>query len=84
MTNGPIMLLALEGPRAIEVCRKLLGATFGYDAEPGTIRGDLGLSSQYNLVHGSDSREAAERELSLFFSADELCGYPMIDDSWME
>ena len=84
MTAGPVLLLALEGPRAIEVCRKLMGATFGYNAEPGTIRGDLGISSQYNLVHGSDSPEAADRELALFFRSDELISYDMIDDSWME
>ena len=59
--------LALEGPRAIEVCRSLMGATFGFKAAAGTIRGDFGISNQYNLVHGSDSPESAEKELGLFF-----------------
>ena len=62
-----VVALALEGIGAIAVCRKLMGATFGSDAEAGTIRGDYGVSRSFNLVHGSDSPEAAERELSLFF-----------------
>jgi nucleoside-diphosphate kinase len=67
MTSSPVVALALEGIGAIAVCRKLMGATFGSDAEAGTIRGDYGVSRSFNLVHGSDSPEAAERELSLFF-----------------
>lgn len=67
MTSSPVMALALEGIGAIGICRKLMGATFGSDAEPGTIRGDFGVSRSYNLIHGSDSAEAAERELGLFF-----------------
>ena len=67
MTSSPLVALALEGPNAIEVSRKLMGATFGFKADPGTIRGDFGISNQYNLVHGSDGPEAAERELGLFF-----------------
>ena len=82
MTAGPVVFLALEGPRAIEVTRKVMGKTFGYQADPGTIRGDLGISSQFNLIHGSDSPDSAERELTLFFRPDELLDYPMIDDPW--
>jgi nucleoside-diphosphate kinase len=67
MTSAPIVALALEGNDAISVARKMMGATFGMDAEPGTIRGDFGISRSYNLIHGSDSPEAAERELGLFF-----------------
>ena len=67
MTSDPVVAMVLEGPKAIEVCRALMGATFGFKANPGTIRGDFGISNQYNLVHGSDSPEAAEREISLFF-----------------
>ncbi len=62
-----MVALALQGNGAIAMCRKLMGATFGADAEGGTIRGDFGSSRSYNLVHGSDSAEAAERELGLFF-----------------
>ncbi len=82
MTSSPVVALALEGNKAISVCRKLMGATFGCDAEAGTIRGDFGISNGFNLVHGSDSPEAAERELSLFFDEGELLGYDLIDDSW--
>ena len=67
MTSSPVVALALEGIDAIKICRNLMGATFGADAAPGTIRGDFGVSRSYNLVHGSDSPEAAQRELGLFF-----------------
>ena len=67
MTSSPVVALALEGIDAIKICRTLMGATFGADAAPGTIRGDFGVSRSYNLVHGSDSPEAAARELKLFF-----------------
>ncbi len=82
MTSKPVVALALEGHQAISVCRKLMGATFGCDAEPGTIRGDFGISNGFNLVHGSDSPEAAAKELELFFSAGEVLEYDRIDDSW--
>lgn len=82
ITRGPVVVLAIEGERAIDVSRKLMGATFGFNAEPGTIRGDFGVSNQYNLVHGSDSPESAENELSLYFSEDDFLSYPMIDDPW--
>lgn len=67
MTSSAIVALALEGIGAIKICRNLMGATFGADAAAGTIRGDFGVSRSFNLVHGSDSPEAAERELGLFF-----------------
>lgn len=67
MTSAPVVALALEGINAIAICRKMMGATFGSDAEAGTIRGDFGVSRAFNLIHGSDSKEAAERELGLFF-----------------
>ncbi len=67
MTSSPVVAMALEGIDAIAVCRNLMGATFGSDAAAGTIRGDLGISRSFNLVHGSDSPETAETELALFF-----------------
>lgn len=67
MTSSPVVAMALEGIDAIAVCRNLMGATFGADAAAGTIRGDLGISRSFNLVHGSDSAETAETELALFF-----------------
>ena len=67
MTRGPVVALALEGIDAIRICRNLMGATFGSDAEPGTIRGDFGVSRSFNLVHGSAGPETAATELELFF-----------------
>ena len=68
MSSGPVVALALEGVDAIEVTRRLMGKTNSRQAEPGTIRGDLGMSFSNNLVHGSDSPDSARRELELFFS----------------
>lgn len=82
MTSNPVVAIALEGHEAVAVCRKLMGATFGYNAEAGTIRGDFGISNGFNLVHGSDSPEAAARELELFFTPAELLAYGRIDDPW--
>ena len=67
VTSGPLVALVLEGDEAIEVIRALNGATDGRKAAPGTIRGDLSLSNSENLVHASDSPEAAKRELDLWF-----------------
>jgi nucleoside-diphosphate kinase len=67
VTSGPLVAMVLEGDEAIAVVRAVAGATDGRKAAPGTIRGDLSLSNRENLVHGSDSAESAERELSLWF-----------------
>jgi nucleoside-diphosphate kinase len=83
MTGGPVVLMAVSGNRAIDVARKLMGATFGHQAAPGTIRGDLGISSQFNLIHGSDSPEAAERELELFFAPGEILDSTPCDRKWL-
>ena len=72
ITSGPTWALVVEGEAAIATMRKTIGATNPADAEPGTIRGDLAMSMPDNLVHGSDSPESAEREVALWFSADEL------------
>ena len=73
MTSGPVAALALEGVDAIEVTRRLMGATNARKADPGTIRGDMGMSFSNNLVHGSDGPESAAQELALFFDGpDEL------------
>ena len=83
MTGSPVVAMVLAGPNAIEVCRKLMGATFGYQAESGTIRGDFGISNQFNLVHGSDGPESAEREISLFFPNGEgILDWATADADW--
>ena len=72
ITTGETLALVLEGEGAVATCRKTIGATNPANAEPGTIRGDLALSMPDNLVHGSDAPETAEREIAIWFSADEL------------
>ena len=72
ITSGPSVAMVLEGDEAVAVVRRMMGATLFTDAAPGTIRGDLALSTRLNLVHGSDSSESAEREIALFFSPDQI------------
>ncbi|MBN1488305.1 MAG: nucleoside-diphosphate kinase [Phycisphaerae bacterium] len=81
ITSGPVVVMVLAGPRAIDVSRKLMGKTFGYEAEPGTIRGDFGLSRTFNLVHGSDSPESAATEIAIYFTQDELHSYGFADEA---
>ena len=67
ITSGPVLALAVEGEAAISVVRAMMGATNPVDSAPGTIRGDLALELSENIVHGSDSKASAKRELALFF-----------------
>lgn len=70
ITSGPVVAGVLEGPRAIAAWRQLAGGTDPVEkAAPGSIRGDFGLETQLNLVHGSDSEESAAREIALWFPA---------------
>src|SRR5437016_14533613 len=75
ITGGPIVAGIIEGLEAIRVVREMLGATSGLKAAAGTIRGDFSSSRQMNLVHASDGPEAAQREIALYFKADEICSY---------
>lgn len=84
ITGGPVVLMVWGGGSAIAAARRLMGRTNAAEAEPGTIRGDWGLSGQFNLVHGSDSPESAEREIDLFFSPEELVELPHSDSKWFE
>lgn len=72
ITSSPVIVLALEGPRAVACARNTIGSTRPYEAAAGTIRGDYGLEVDYNLVHGSDSPESGLREVANFFGEDEL------------
>jgi len=68
ITSGPLVAAVVEGPRAVSAFRQLAGGTDPVEkATPGTIRGDFGLETQFNLVHGSDSAESASREIKLWF-----------------
>lgn len=83
MTSAPSLLMIWEAEGCIDIVRKMLGSTFGYEARPGTIRGDFGCSQRYNLVHGSDSPESARQEIKLFFEPDEVADYELSDASWL-
>jgi nucleoside-diphosphate kinase len=83
ITSGPVVVMVLQGDRCIDIARTLMGKTFGFEAAPGTIRGDFGASRTYNLVHGSDSGETAATEIALFFSEDELIDYTPAGNDWV-
>jgi nucleoside-diphosphate kinase len=67
ITGGPLVAMVLEGNEAVEAARQVIGATNPLEAAPGSIRGDFATEVTFNLVHGSDSEESAEREISLWF-----------------
>jgi nucleoside-diphosphate kinase len=67
ITGGPLVVLVVEGPRAVEAVRRMMGVTDPVQATPGSVRGDFALEITQNLVHGSDSTESAAREIALFF-----------------
>jgi len=75
ITSAPIIALVFEGEKAIELIRKIMGATDPAKAEAGTIRGDFGIDIERNTVHGSDAVETAEKEIKLFFSEKEIFSY---------
>ncbi|MCK6485619.1 MAG: nucleoside-diphosphate kinase [Phycisphaerae bacterium] len=83
ITSSPVVVLVLEGRNAIAICRKMMGATFGSNAEPGTIRGDLGVSNTFNLIHGSDGPETAAGEIRLYFNEKELVAYDRAVEPWV-
>ena len=83
VTSGPVVVMVLAGNRCIEIARTLMGKTFGYEATPGTIRGDFGASRSYNLVHGSDSSESAKTEIALYFKEAELLDYALAGNDWV-
>ncbi len=83
ITSGPVVVLVLAGPRCIEMSRTLMGKTFGYEAAPGTIRGDFGASRSFNLVHGSDSPESAATEIALYFTDGELLDDTPVGSEWV-
>ncbi len=83
ITSGPVVPMVLEGANAVEFVRKLVGATNPQEAAPGTIRADFGQEIGRNLVHGSDSKASAEREIALFFSDQDFVEYSKIDAPWV-
>ncbi len=84
MASSPVMVLVLQAPAAIAITRKLIGQTFGSQAQPGTIRGDLACAEGvYNLIHASDSPEAAQNEIKLFFTEQEILNYQLVAAKWL-
>lgn len=76
ITSGPIVAMVLQGENAISGVRKFMGKTNPDDAEIGSIRGDFAQVMRFNTIHGSDSKESAQREISLYFTPEEIC------DNW--
>ena len=83
LASCPVLVMVWEADGVIQIARKLMGATFGFDAEPGTIRGDFGCSRGYNLIHGSDSPQSAEYEIGLYFKPKEIVDYSLADEAWL-
>ena len=79
MKKSPIVAMVVSGVRAITATRFIVGATKGYEADAGTIRGDFSMSIQSNLVHASDPEENPEAEINRFFKDEELLEYQRID-----
>ena len=83
ITSTPIIAIVFAGEKAVEVIRQTMGETNSAKAAPGTIRGDFALDVQHNLVHGSDSPENAAKEISIFFSPEEIMDYSRNIDRWI-
>lgn len=72
MTSAPVVAMVWQGPNAASVIRKMIGVTKASEAETGTVRGDFGMSTQYNLIHASESADIAKKEISLMFEEKDL------------
>ena len=83
ITSSPIIAMAVRGPNSVELARQTMGATNPAAAAPGTVRGDFGIDIGRNLIHGSDSPEAAEREVSLFFAPEEIVDWRRSAEEWI-
>ena len=84
ITAGPVLAMVWEGQDAVAQVRRMMGETDPAESAPGTIRGDYGLDLGRNVIHGSDTEPgSAEREIDLFFDADELVDYERNDETWL-
>ncbi|HRN49697.1 MAG TPA: nucleoside-diphosphate kinase [Anaerolineales bacterium] len=83
ITSAPVMAMAWEGPNAVAAIRQTMGATRPTEAAPGTIRHDFGLEVGRNLTHASDKPETGEREVALWFKAEELVSWSRDIDKWV-
>ena len=83
ITSAPIVAMVWEGKEVVSAMRKIMGATNPASSDVGTIRGDLGIDLGRNVIHGSDSTESAQREISLFFKPEELVEWKRTTDTWI-
>jgi nucleoside-diphosphate kinase len=83
ITLNPVVVAVLEGPKAIEVVRAMIGKTRPHEAASGTIRGDFALEGLRNLIHASDAPETATSEIDLYFKRGEVLDYPRELDRWI-
>ncbi|RDY65920.1 nucleoside-diphosphate kinase [Halobacillus trueperi] len=83
ITSGPVFAMVWEGEDVIATARTMMGGTKPAEAAPGTIRGDYGVTVGKNVIHGSDSKESAEREIGLFFDEKELVDYEKDSLNWI-
>ena len=83
ITSAPVMAMVWEGPNAVAAVRQTMGATRPYEAAPGTVRHDLGLTVERNLTHASDSVENAQNEIALWFKTNDLVEWGRSDDPWI-
>ncbi|SER13325.1 nucleoside diphosphate kinase [Gracilibacillus ureilyticus] len=83
ITSGPVFAMVWEGKEVIATARKMMGKTNPQEADTGTIRGDYGVVTHRNIIHGSDSEESAQREIALFFHENELLDYKKDVDNWL-
>uniref|UniRef100_A0A671VSM6 Nucleoside diphosphate kinase n=2 Tax=Sparus aurata TaxID=8175 RepID=A0A671VSM6_SPAAU len=83
MSSGPVVAMVWEGKGVVKTGRVMLGETNPADSKPGTIRGDFCIDVSKNIIHGSDSVESANKEISLWFTDDELVSYTSCAFSWL-
>ncbi|MFC1727683.1 nucleoside-diphosphate kinase [Patescibacteria group bacterium] len=83
MKSAPIVAMLWEGLEAIKTVRRLCGTTKGNEAEAGSVRGDLSMSGQHNIIHASDSQETAEKERDLIFKKNEVFDYDKGEYLWV-
>lgn len=83
ITSSPLIAIVFQGENAVQIIRQMMGETDPAKASSGTIRGDFGIDVEHNLVHGSDSRENAGKEIDLFFSTEEIVDYDRELDKWV-
>ncbi len=84
ITGAPVVAMIVQGLDVVRVVREMVGATSGLKASAGTIRGDFSSSRQMNLVHASDGPAAAQREMQLYFSAEEICDFQLTLLPWLK